>query len=240
MDLSWLHFHGSGDGLKLVLPVELSTREQRWQISNSAHPQGPVPAKQLPLKGMEMLPDRFLQVLQSRRFRQTELYRGCNSSCGGSGVCGPAALFFSDFISSHTCGRDEGESHPLFLKHKISVVWSTRLLLCPPASLSANLKGKQTYTGAGKITHTQTLRFCCVSLNLNALKQNVAQERDLFSGKTDRGREREKNKREIEAEKDGERETRVKNRHITMPEKNQNIFQRKMGHFQILVPYQTN
>ncbi len=88
-------------------------------------------------------------------------------------------------------------------------------------------------------SHTQTLRFCCVSLNLNALKQNVAQELDLFSRKTDRGREREK-KREIEAEKDGERETRVKNRHITMPEKNQNIFQRKMGHFQILVPYQTN
>lgn len=157
MDLSWLNFHGSGDWLKLVLPVELSAREQRWQISNSAHivriHRVPVPAEQLPLKGMEMLPDRFLQVLQSRRFRQTELYRDCNSSCGGSGVCGPAALF-SDFISSHTCGRDEGESHPLYLKHKISVVWSTRLLLCPPASLSANLKGKQTYTGAGKITHT--------------------------------------------------------------------------------------
>lgn len=105
---------------------------------------------------IEMLPDRFLQVLQSQRFRQTELYRDCNSSCRGSGLCGPAALFFSDFISSHTCGRDEGESHPLYLKHKISVVWSTRLLFFPPASLSDNLKGKQTYTGAGKITHTHT------------------------------------------------------------------------------------
>lgn len=37
-----------------------------------------------------------------------------------------------------------------------------------------------------------------------------------------------------------ERERKVKNLHITMPEKNQNIFHRKMGHFQILVPYQTN
>lgn len=37
-----------------------------------------------------------------------------------------------------------------------------------------------------------------------------------------------------------EGERKVKNLHITMPEKNQNIFHRKMGHFQILVPYQTN
>lgn len=46
--------------------------------------------------------------------------------------------------------------------------------------------------------------------------------------------------REREMEGGGERERKVKNLHITMPEKNQNIFHRKMGHFQILVPYQTN
>lgn len=43
-----------------------------------------------------------------------------------------------------------------------------------------------------------------------------------------------------ERERARERKRKVKNLHITMPEKNQNIFHRKMGHFQILVPYQTN
>lgn len=79
-------------------------------------------------------------------------------------------------------------------------------------------------------------RFCCVSLNLNALKQNAAQERDLFCRKTERKKESERNRgRERWRERNGSQ-----NRHITMPEKNQNIFQWKMGHFQILVPYQTN
>lgn len=55
----------------------------------------------------------------------------------------------------------------------------------------------------------------------------------------ERGRGRVRGEREREGEQ-GERERKVKNLHITMPEKNQNIFHRKMGHFQILVPYQTN
>lgn len=45
---------------------------------------------------------------------------------------------------------------------------------------------------------------------------------------------------EKKAEEREKGERKVKNLHITMPEKNQNIFHRKMGHFQILVPYQTN
>ncbi len=74
-------------------------------------------------------------------------------------------------------------------------------------------------------------------------------KRDDGERKTEGGREREE---EGEWERDGdggkrrrsergrEGERKVKNLHITMPEKNQNIFHRKMGHFQILVPYQTN
>lgn len=57
--------------------------------------------------------------------------------------------------------------------------------------------------------------------------------------RVERERERERVRERVE-EGESVREREVKNLHITMPEKNQNIFRRKMGHFQILVPYQTN
>lgn len=100
-------------------------------------------------------------------------------------------------------------------------------------------------------------------MNLNALKQTVAPEQDPHceeeegrAKKRNDGKKKEKGVGERKREKRGERwrwrkekeeraegggrERKVKNLHITMPEKNQNIFHRKMGHFQILVPYQTN
>lgn len=63
------------------------------------------------------------------------------------------------------------------------------------------------------------------------------EERERGRGKVGE-RWRWRKRRRSERGKEGERK--VKNLHITMPEKNQNIFHRKMGHFQILVPYQTN
>lgn len=74
----------------------------------------------------------------------------------------------------------------------------------------------------------------------------AAKEKKMMMGKErermgERKRERRK-EMEMEEREGGVREgeRKVKNLHITMPEKNQNIFHRKMGHFQILVPYQTN
>lgn len=70
---------------------------------------------------------------------------------------------------------------------------------------------------------------------------------ELMEKERKKGKERGRGKGKRVGDGDGERggrerggERKVKNLHITMPEKNQNIFQRKMGHFQILVPYQTN
>lgn len=99
-------------------------------------------------------------------------------------------------------------------------------------------------------------------MNLNALKQTVAPEQDPHCEEEEgRAKKRNDGKRkrkgwergrgekrgggmEMEEREGGARgeggERKVKNLHITMPEKNQNIFHRKMGHFQILVPYQTN
>lgn len=74
------------------------------------------------------------------------------------------------------------------------------------------------------------------------------EERTEMMGKGKKREEKERVEREdrkvmeMEEREGGVREgeRKVKNLHITMPEKNQNIFHRKMGHFQILVPYQTN
>lgn len=87
-----------------------------------------------------------------------------------------------------------------------------------------------------------------------AARKEEGGRREKREKRMDSRKKRERGEREMEMEeregggrgwggvreREKEREREVKNLHITMPEKNQNIFHRKMGHFQILVPYQTN
>lgn len=172
------------------LPAELSAREQRWQISNGAHPWGPVPAEQLSLKCCRIDSSRYYRAGGSDRQSCT----GTATPAAEVQACVGRQLSSSLTLSAHTLVGETRASLTLYTLNTRSL-WFEALgcsSFLRRRSLTIWKANRPTLELVKSHTHTQTLRFCCVSLNLNALKQNVAQERDLFSRKTDRGREREK------------------------------------------------